>query len=95
MTSLPDVPTSAEAGMPGYESSAWFGFVGPRGIARPVVERLQREIAEATADLAVRARFSDVGAEPLSSTPEEFGRFISAELVKWRAIITRAGITLE
>jgi tripartite-type tricarboxylate transporter receptor subunit TctC len=95
MTALPDVPTSAEAGMPGYESSAWFGFVGPRGIPRPVVERLQREIAEATADPAVRARFSDFGAEPLSSTPEEFGRFISAELAKWRAIITRAGITIE
>jgi len=92
---LPEVPTSAEAGLKGYESSAWFGFCFPRGVPRGPLDRLNREIVAATADPAVRARFSEFGAEPLASTPEEFARFVSAELVKWREIITKAGIKLE
>ena len=95
LPALPDVPTSAEAGLKGYESSAWFGFCFPRGVPRGPLDRLNREIVAATADPAVRARFSEFGAEPLASTPEEFARFISAELVKWREIITKAGIKLE
>ena len=95
LPALPDVPTAAEAGIKDYESGAWFGFVGPRGIPRPAVELLNREIIAATADPAVRGRFTDFGAEPLASTPEEFGRYISTELVKWREIITRGGIKLE
>jgi tripartite-type tricarboxylate transporter receptor subunit TctC len=95
LAALPDVPTAAEAGVKGFESAAWFGFLAPRGTPRAPVERLNREIAAAVADPAVRARFTDFGAEPLASTPEEFGRFISAEVSKWRAITTRAGITLD
>ncbi len=95
LPALPEVPTSAEAGLKGYESSAWFGFCFPRGVPRGPLERLNREVAAATADPAVRARFSEFGAEPLSSTPEEFARYVSSELVKWREIITKAGIKLE
>ncbi|MSQ63073.1 MAG: tripartite tricarboxylate transporter substrate binding protein [Betaproteobacteria bacterium] len=95
LPALPDVPTAAEAGVKGYESAAWFGFVAPRGTLRPVIDRLNREIIAATADPAVRARLTDFGAEPLASTPEEFGRFISTEMVKWREIITKGNITLE
>ena len=92
---LPDVPTAAEAGLKGWESSAWFGFFGPRGFPRPAVERLNREVAAAIADPAVRSRFTDFGAEPLTSTPEELGRYVSAEMTRWRDIITKAGIKLE
>ncbi|MEA3192872.1 MAG: hypothetical protein QOD26_1205 [Betaproteobacteria bacterium] len=92
---LPDVPTAAEAGLKGWESSAWFGFFGPRGFPRPAVERLNKEVAAAIADPAVRSRFTDFGAEPLTSTPEELGRYVSAEMTRWRDIITKAGIKLE
>jgi tripartite-type tricarboxylate transporter receptor subunit TctC len=95
LAALPDVPTAAEAGVKGFESAAWFGFLAPRGTPRGPVDRLAKEVAAAVADPAVRTRFSDFGAEPLSSTPDELGRFISSEVVKWKAIITKGGITLE
>jgi tripartite-type tricarboxylate transporter receptor subunit TctC len=95
LSALPDVPTAAEAGVKGYQSAAWFAFLAPRGTPRPVIDKLHREVAAAMADPAVRSRFADFGAEPLASTPEELGRHISAEIVKWREIITRGGITLD
>ena len=95
LAALPDVPTAAEAGLKGFESAAWFGFLAPRGTPRGPVDRLNREIAAAVADPAVRGRFTDFGAEPLTSTPEEMGRYISAEVLRWREIITKGGITLE
>ena len=73
LAALPDVPTAAEAGLKGFESAAWFGFLAPRGTPQPVIDRLNREIVAAVADPAVRARFTDFGAEPITSTPEEFG----------------------
>lgn len=95
LAALPDVPTAAEVGVKGYESAAWFAFLAPRGTPRPIVDKLHSEIAAAMADPAVRARFVEFGAEPMATTPEELGRFISAEVVKWRGIITRAGITID
>jgi tripartite-type tricarboxylate transporter receptor subunit TctC len=95
MSALPQVPTAAEAGVKGYESAAWFAFLAPRGTPRAIVDRLHAEIASAMADPAVRARFGEFGAEPMASTPEELGRFISAEVAKWRDIITKAGITVD
>jgi tripartite-type tricarboxylate transporter receptor subunit TctC len=95
LPALPDVPTAAEAGVKGFESAAWFAFLAPRGTPRPVVDRLYREIAAAMADPAVRTRFAELGAEPLATTPEELGRHISVEIVKWREIITKAGITAD
>ena len=95
LAALPDVPTAAELGVKGYESSAWFGFVAPRGTPRPIVDKLHGEVVAAMADRAVRERFVEFGAEPMATTPDELGRFISAEVVKWREIITRAGIRLD
>ena len=95
LPALPDVPTAAEAGVKGYVSAAWFAFLAPRGTPRPIIDKLHKEIAAAMADPAIRSRFSDFGAEPLATTPEELGRHISAEIVKWREIITKGGITLE
>ena len=95
LAALPDVPSAAELGIAGYESSAWFGFVAPRGTPRPLIEKLQAETVAAMTDRAVRARFVEFGAEPMSSTPEEFARFISAEVAKWRSLIAKAGIKLE
>jgi tripartite-type tricarboxylate transporter receptor subunit TctC len=95
MSALPNVPTAAEAGVKGYESAAWFAFLAPRGTPKAIVDRLHAEIVSAMADPAVRARFAEFGAEPMASTPEELGRFISAEVSKWRDIITKAGITVD
>ena len=95
LPALPDVPTAAELGVKGYESSVWFGFVAPRGTPRPIVEKLHGEIVAAVADPAVRTRFADFGAEPMTMTPDELARFIAAENTKWRDIIAKAGIKLE
>ncbi len=95
LPALPDVPTAAELGVRGYESSAWFGFVVPRGTPRPIIDKLNNEVRTAMADPAVRARFAEFGAEPVTTTPDEFGRFIASEVVKWREIIAKAGIKLE
>jgi tripartite-type tricarboxylate transporter receptor subunit TctC len=95
LPALPEVPTAAELGVSGYESSAWFGFVAPRGTPRPIVDKLHGEVVAAMADPAVRNRFIEFGAEPMASAPDELGRFISAEVVKWREIIAKAGIRLD
>lgn len=95
LAALPEVPTAAEAGIKGYVSAAWFAFIAPRGTPRPIVDKLYRETAAAMTDAAVRTRFIDFGAEPLATTPDELGKFISAEIVKWREIITKGGITLD
>jgi tripartite-type tricarboxylate transporter receptor subunit TctC len=95
LPALPDVPTSAEVGLKGYESSAWFGLVAPRGTPRPIVDKLNAEVAAAVADPAVRTRFVEFGTEPLTMSPEEMGRYISSEVVKWRDIINKAGIKAE
>jgi tripartite-type tricarboxylate transporter receptor subunit TctC len=95
LAALPEVPTAAEAGLKGFESAAWFGFLAPRGTPKAAIDRLHKEVAAAVADPAVRGRFTDVGAEPIASTPEEFARYIAAEVVRWREIIARGGVTLE
>jgi tripartite-type tricarboxylate transporter receptor subunit TctC len=95
LPALPDVPTAAELGVRGYESSAWFGLVAPRGTPRPIIDKLNAEVVNAMSDAQVRARFVEFGAEPVTTTPDELGRFIASEVIKWREIITKAGIKLE
>lgn len=95
LSALPEVPTAAEAGFKGYVSAAWFAFIAPRGTPRPVVDRLYREVSGAMSDAAMRTRFIEFGAEPQATTPEELGKYISAEIVKWREIITKGGIKLD
>ena len=95
LAALPNVATAAELGLKGYESAAWFAFLGPKDTPRPIVDRVNREIAAAMADPAVRARFNDLGAQPQASSPEDLARFISAEVAKWRGIVTKGGITVD
>jgi tripartite-type tricarboxylate transporter receptor subunit TctC len=95
LPALPDVPTAAELGVRGYESSAWFGLVAPRRTPRPIIDKLNAEVVNAMSDAQVRARFVEFGAEPVTTTPDELGRFIASEVIKWREIITKAGIKLE
>jgi len=95
LAALPDVPTAAELGVKGFESSAWFGFVAPRGTPRPIIGKLNGEVLAAMAEPAVRGRFVEFGAEPLTSTPDEMGRFISSEVAKWRDLVAKAGIKAD
>jgi tripartite-type tricarboxylate transporter receptor subunit TctC len=92
MTLFPDVPTVAEAGIKGYETSGWLALLAPHGTPKPIIETLNKEMNAALADPAVRKRLSEQGAEPAGGTPEELGRFIVSETAKWREIITKGGI---
>jgi tripartite-type tricarboxylate transporter receptor subunit TctC len=95
LAALPDVQTAAEAGIKGYVSAAWFAFIAPAGTPRAAVDKLYKDTAAAIADPAVRTRFVDFGSEPSATSPEELSKFISAEIVKWRGIISKGGIALD
>jgi tripartite-type tricarboxylate transporter receptor subunit TctC len=92
---LPDVPTFAEAGLPGYESVGWFGVVAPAGTPAPIVAKLNAGIVEALQDPDIRQRALAAGAIPASSTPEGFGTMIRSEIAKWGKVIAEAGIKPE
>jgi tripartite-type tricarboxylate transporter receptor subunit TctC len=92
---LPDVPTVAQAGVPGYEASQWLGLLAPAGTPAPVIARLHEEVARAVADPAVAKSLLDRGIEPRSAAPAEFGRVISEDIARWTTVIRAAGITLE
>jgi tripartite-type tricarboxylate transporter receptor subunit TctC len=95
MSALPEVPTTKEAGLPGYESAAWFAFLAPRGTPRVVIDTFHKALSMSMVDPAVRARLTELGAEPTVTRPEALSRFISEEILRWRDVITRAGITLD
>jgi tripartite-type tricarboxylate transporter receptor subunit TctC len=92
MAALPNVPTTAEAGLPDYVASGWFMLLAPKGTAKPIIAKLSEDASAALSDATVREKFTEQGAEPVILTPEEVGKFISSETVKWRDIITKAGI---
>ena len=92
MTALPEVPTTAEAGQPGYQASGWFMMLAPKGTPKPIVDKLNQELNAALADASVLSRIAEQGAQPMVASPEELGRFIASETVKWRDIIHKAGI---
>lgn len=83
LAALPNVPTAAEAGLPEYESAAWFALIAPRGIPRAYVDRLNADVNVALRDPAVRSRFSDLGAEPRESSPEDMTRVMADDIAKW------------
>jgi tripartite-type tricarboxylate transporter receptor subunit TctC len=95
ISAAPDVPTFAEAGVPGYESIGWFGVVAPAGTPGDVIKRLNQEIAAAAALPEVRERVLAAGAEPFTDTPQEFAAFIRDESRKWSEVIRRAGVKIE
>jgi len=89
---LPDVPTVAEAGVPGYESSSWYGFVGPAGMPKPVLDKLNAEIVRALQQPQVSETLTKAGVLIVGSSPAEFGSFIRSETEKARKVIEEAGI---
>ena len=89
---MPDVPTVAESGYPGYEALNWYGFLGPAKMPKDVVERLHREIVRALANPDAVAALHKTGVEPTSSTPADFARYIEREYQTWGKVVKESGI---
>ena len=95
ISSLPDVPTFAEAGVPGYESIGWFGLVAPAGTPKAIIDRLNAETVAALKDPEIAKRAIAAGAEPLTDTPQEFAAFIHSEARKWAQVIKTANVVIN
>ena len=92
---LPDLPTVAEAGVPGYEVYEWQGVVAPTGTPAAVISRLHQEIINTLRLPDVKERIASVGAQPVGGTPEELGVFIKKELATWSKVVNAAGIRID
>jgi tripartite-type tricarboxylate transporter receptor subunit TctC len=91
----PDIPTVAEAGLPGFEALSWFGLLAPAKTPKPIVDRLEAETARAVRLPEVSERISALGAQPVGGTSAEFAAFIASEIRKWEKVIRDAGVKLE
>lgn len=88
---LPDVPTVAEAGLPGYVVTGWFGVLAPAGTPRELIEKLNTAIVKAMQDPRIRERVASVGNEPVGNSPEEFSAFLRTEIAKWSKVVKASG----
>ncbi len=94
-TLAPHLPTLAESGIPGYESSGWFAMLAPAATSPAVVARLNTEITTVLRQPEIRERFSSAGLEPLTSTPEQLGQLIETETLKWARVIKESGAKVD
>ena len=92
---LPDVPTIAEAGVPGYEATSWFGMLAPAGTPPAVITRLNAAIVKVLAQPAVKKKIEEQGAEVVSETPAQFAAFIQSESVKWSKVVKESGASVD
>jgi tripartite-type tricarboxylate transporter receptor subunit TctC len=92
---VPDLPTIAEAGVPGYDSGSWFGLLAPAKTPKAVVDQLSAESARILKLPEVSKRISELGAEPVGSTPEQFAELIKTEIAKWAKVIKDANVELQ
>jgi tripartite-type tricarboxylate transporter receptor subunit TctC len=93
--SAPDLPTVAEQGYPGFDTSAWFGLVAPAAVPDPIVVRLNTDLVRALSSSEIRKSFSAQGIEPIPGTPEEFGAHIRSEIAKYAKVIKEAKIRVD
>ena len=89
---MPEVPTMAEAGLPGYQITGWFGILAPGKTPADIVNRLSAETVKAVASADIRERFANIGFDPIGSTPEEFRKFLAAESVKYGQVVKASGM---
>ena len=92
---VPEVPTIAESGYPGFEASAWYGVLAPAGTPKPVVARLNAEILRALKMPEVKERLENVGFELVGSTPQAFGDYMKVEIAKWAKVVKASGVRAE
>jgi tripartite-type tricarboxylate transporter receptor subunit TctC len=92
---MPNLPTIAESGLPGYSASTWYGLYAPKGTPPEIIERINRETIALMRQPALREQMVEQGYEPAGNTPDEFARFIKDEIVKWGKVVKTAGIAPE
>jgi tripartite-type tricarboxylate transporter receptor subunit TctC len=92
---FPDLPTVAEAGVPGYAAPTWSGVIAPAGVPRPIIDKLNAAINRAIASQVFRDRFASIGDEPAGGSPEDFAEVIRSDSAKWGDVIRRAGARLD
>jgi tripartite-type tricarboxylate transporter receptor subunit TctC len=93
--SMPEIPTVAESGFPGFEAGSWFGLFAPRGTPQGVIAELNRATNEFIGERNVQARMIEEGADPAGGTPEQFGAFVRREFEKWRTVVRESGASVE
>jgi tripartite-type tricarboxylate transporter receptor subunit TctC len=89
------LPTLAEAGVPGYEATSWYGVLGPAGLSPDIVTKLNRELTNIVGASAMKEKFATLGIEAVTGTPDEFNAYIKSEMAKWRAVVTAADIKVN
>jgi tripartite-type tricarboxylate transporter receptor subunit TctC len=94
-SAVPGVPTIAEAALPGYEASSWFGMFAPAGTPKEIVTRLNQILTKALATPEVRERLLSQGAEPVGNTPEQFADYVKAEIAKWEKVVKASGAKVD
>src|SRR5262245_45200796 len=92
---FPDLPTVAEAGVPGYAAPTWGGVIAPAGLPRPILDKLNAAINRAIESQSFRDRFAQIGDEPAGGTPEEFADVIRKDSAKWAEVVARSGAKLD
>jgi tripartite-type tricarboxylate transporter receptor subunit TctC len=92
---VPELPTVAEAALPGFSAEAWYGLLAPAGTPAPVIARLHAEAVKAVQHSDVKTRLGSEGADLIGSTPEQTMQFIQDEIVRWTKVIKAAGIKPE
>jgi tripartite-type tricarboxylate transporter receptor subunit TctC len=92
---LPDVPTVAEAGLPNFEVTTWYGVLAPAGVPGPIVARLNAELVKIMHAPELKERLAAMATDPMTSTPEEFGTYIKQEIAKWGEVVRQAGLKAD
>ena len=92
---LPEVPTGKESGLPDFVASSWYGFHAPAGTPKPIIDKINAEIAKALKSPEMRERLASVGVTAVSTTPAEFTSFVEAEMAKWGRLIRAIGVKVE
>jgi tripartite-type tricarboxylate transporter receptor subunit TctC len=92
---LPNVPTVAEAGVPGYDAVIWLGIMAPSGTPKPVIDRLNAEVRKVIARADIKEAWKKQGAETMDMSPEQFGEFLRGDIAKWAKVVQEAGIKVD
>ena len=92
---VPDIPTLAESGLPGFETVAWFGLFAPAGTPKPIVDKLQAEVARIVREPDIRERIAALGGEPVGDSPEAFSAIVKGDVAKWKKVVRDADVHVD